>query len=205
MTGTALQADSLDSLGDAGVYALSLFVVGRSLQWRAGAAVIKGAIQGLFGLAVLAEVARKALLGAAPDAPIMAVVAAIAFVALLFLHTSLLCCEPRSVNFFNQRRLLRSRVRHRRLAHEPTRVGRFRTRVVAGQCRRNDGALDRAHILGQRSTRLHVRSDLGMLGIARQRRLNCRQSSTRTEAELELVRLRTATLDWYQCCPSVHP
>jgi cation diffusion facilitator family transporter len=75
---TALQADSLDSLGDAGVYALSLFVVGRSLRWRAGAGVVKGAIQGLFGLAVLAEVVRKALFGATPDAPIMAVAATIA-------------------------------------------------------------------------------------------------------------------------------
>lgn len=78
---TALQADSLDSLGDAGVYALSLYVVGRSLRWRAGAGVVKGAIQGLFGLAVLAEVGRKALLGATPDAPIMAVAASIALVA----------------------------------------------------------------------------------------------------------------------------
>ena len=75
---TALQADSLDSLGDAGVYALSLFVVGRSLQWRAGTAIVKGVIQGLFGIAVLGEVARKAVIGAVPDAPIMAVVAAIA-------------------------------------------------------------------------------------------------------------------------------
>lgn len=78
---TALQADSLDSLGDAGVYALSLFVVGRSLQWRAGTAILKGVIQGLFGIAVLVEVARKAVFGTVPDAPIMAVVAAIAFAA----------------------------------------------------------------------------------------------------------------------------
>jgi len=78
---TALQADSLDSLGDAGVYALSLYVVGRSLRWRAGAGVVKGVIQGLFGLAVLAEVGRKALLEATPDAPIMAVSASIALVA----------------------------------------------------------------------------------------------------------------------------
>ena len=79
---TALQADSLDSLGDAGVYALSLFVVGRSLQLaRRCTAVVKGVIQGLFGIAVLAEVARKAFLGAIPEAPIMAVVAAIAFAA----------------------------------------------------------------------------------------------------------------------------
>ena len=78
---TALQADSLDSLGDAGVYALSLFVVGRSLQWRAGTAVVKGVIQGLFGIAVLVEVARKAVAGTVPDAPLMAVVAAVAFAA----------------------------------------------------------------------------------------------------------------------------
>jgi Co/Zn/Cd efflux system component len=38
-------------------------------------------IQGLFGIAVLVEVARKAVFGAVPDAPIMAVVAAIAFAA----------------------------------------------------------------------------------------------------------------------------
>ena len=75
---TALQADSLDNVGDAGVYALSLFVVGRSMRWRAGAGVVKGGIQGLFGLAVLAEVGRKALLGATPEAPIMVVAASIA-------------------------------------------------------------------------------------------------------------------------------
>ena len=78
---TALQADSLDSLGDASVYGLSLFVVGRSLRWRAGAGMVKGVIQGVFGLAVLAEVGRKAFFGATPDAPIMAVAASIALVA----------------------------------------------------------------------------------------------------------------------------
>ena len=67
--GGALQADSLDSLGDAGVCALSLFVVGR---------VDKGGIRGLFGLAVLAEVGREALLGATRRAPIMVVAASIA-------------------------------------------------------------------------------------------------------------------------------
>lgn len=78
---TALQADSLDSLGDTGVYALSLYVVGRSLRWRGGVGVVKGVIQGMFGLAVLAEVSRKALLGVTLDAPIMAVAASIALVA----------------------------------------------------------------------------------------------------------------------------
>ena len=78
---SALQADSLDSLGDAGVYALSLAVVGGSLRQRNGAAVVKGLLQGLFGLVVLAEVLRRLLTGAEPLAPLMAGAAAIALLA----------------------------------------------------------------------------------------------------------------------------
>ncbi|KFL37879.1 cation transporter [Arenimonas donghaensis] len=78
---SALQADSLDSLGDAGVYALSLAVVGGSLRRRNGAAVAKGLLQGLFGLVVLAEVGRRLLFGAEPLAPLMAGAAAIALLA----------------------------------------------------------------------------------------------------------------------------
>ena len=78
---TALQADSLDGLGDALVYALSLAVVAGSLQQRAGAALVKGMIQCLFGVAVLVEVIRHALFGSEPLAPIMAMAAAVAFVA----------------------------------------------------------------------------------------------------------------------------
>jgi Co/Zn/Cd efflux system component len=95
---TALQADSLDSLGDAGVYALSLYVVGRSLRWRAGAAVVKGVIQGLFGLAVLAEVVRRAMLGEVPAAPIMAVAASIAFAANLACFVLLTRFRDRDIN-----------------------------------------------------------------------------------------------------------
>jgi hypothetical protein len=40
---------------------------------------------------------------------------------------------------------------------------------AAGDLERAFGHLERAHILGQRSTRLHVRSHVGMLGIAWQR------------------------------------
>ena len=78
---SALQADSLDSLGDAGVYALSLAVVGGSLRQRNGAAVLKGLLQGLFGLLVLGEVVRRLLIGAEPLAPLMAGVAVIALLA----------------------------------------------------------------------------------------------------------------------------
>jgi cation diffusion facilitator family transporter len=78
---TALQADSLDSLGDALVYGISLVVIAGSLRARAGSAFIKGLIQAAFGLAVLAEVVHKAIVGAEPLAPIMAMAGAGALVA----------------------------------------------------------------------------------------------------------------------------
>ncbi|WP_449448202.1 cation transporter [Thermomonas brevis] len=52
---SALQADSLDSLGDALVYILSLWVIGGTLRQRTKAVFLKGGIQALFGLAVLVE------------------------------------------------------------------------------------------------------------------------------------------------------
>lgn len=77
---SALQADSLDSLGDALVYALSLWVVGGTLRHRTKAVFLKGGIQALFGVAVLIEVARRAWLGAEPIALMMALAAAVALV-----------------------------------------------------------------------------------------------------------------------------
>ncbi len=40
----SLRADGLDFLGDAANYAVALAVVGLSLQWRAGAALLKGSV-----------------------------------------------------------------------------------------------------------------------------------------------------------------
>jgi len=77
---SALQADSLDSLGDALVYALSLLVVGGTLRQRTKAVFLKGGIQALFGLAVLVEVARRAWFGAEPVAPVMAIAASVALI-----------------------------------------------------------------------------------------------------------------------------
>ena len=77
---SALQADALDAFGDASVYALSLYAVGKSLRWRAGTALLKGVIQGLFGLAVLYEVVRRLQAETVPIAPWMAGVAVIALV-----------------------------------------------------------------------------------------------------------------------------
>jgi len=64
----ALQADALDFLGDAGNYAISLFVVGMPLRYRAMAALAKGTTMGLFGLWVIATVLWHATHGALPSA-----------------------------------------------------------------------------------------------------------------------------------------
>mgnify|MGYP006282773887 FL=1 len=52
---TALLADALDMLGDALIYAFSLFVVSRGALWKARAAAAKGWIMLLFGVAALGQ------------------------------------------------------------------------------------------------------------------------------------------------------
>jgi Co/Zn/Cd efflux system component len=64
----SLQADALDFLGDAANYAISLFVVGMTLRYRAFAALGKGATMGLFGLWVIATVLWHAWHGTLPSA-----------------------------------------------------------------------------------------------------------------------------------------
>jgi hypothetical protein len=49
----ALQADALDSLGDSATYIITLAVLGMSLRWRAGAAMLKGLAMTGFGLRAL--------------------------------------------------------------------------------------------------------------------------------------------------------
>jgi Co/Zn/Cd efflux system component len=78
---SALVADSVDMFGDASVYALSLYALNRGLQWRAGAAVAKGAIILAFGLWILVDAALKLLGGVEPSAPAMGVVGGIALAA----------------------------------------------------------------------------------------------------------------------------
>jgi Co/Zn/Cd efflux system component len=77
----SLLADSLDFLGDAGNYGLSLFVLGMALQWRARASLLKAASMGAFGLWVAATTIQHALAGTLPAAPVMGVVGALAFAA----------------------------------------------------------------------------------------------------------------------------
>jgi Co/Zn/Cd efflux system component len=82
LSGSAsLQADALDFLGDAANYAISLFVVGMGLRYRASAAFAKGATMGLFGLWVLGTAAWHLWHGILPQAATMGVVGATALVA----------------------------------------------------------------------------------------------------------------------------
>src|SRR5262245_43177288 len=64
----SLEADSLDFLGDAGNYAISLFVVGMALRYRAMAALAKGSTMAVFGLWVLGITGWHAWHGTLPQA-----------------------------------------------------------------------------------------------------------------------------------------
>lgn len=68
---TALMADSIDMAGDASVYALSLYALGRSDRWKAGAALAKGGFILLFGVVILGEAAVKASAGTPPAGDLM--------------------------------------------------------------------------------------------------------------------------------------
>jgi Co/Zn/Cd efflux system component len=65
---TSLMADSLDSLGDALVYAASLYVLAKSDQWRNGAAMLKGLIMLGFGIAVAVALVGRILSPVVPVA-----------------------------------------------------------------------------------------------------------------------------------------
>ena len=75
----SLQADALDFFGDAANYAISLFVVGMALRYRAMAALVKGTTMGLFGLWIVGTVVWHALHGTLPNPLTMG---AVGFVAL---------------------------------------------------------------------------------------------------------------------------
>ncbi|WP_016745013.1 cation transporter [Rhizorhabdus wittichii] len=77
----ALRADALDFLGDSANYAISLGVAGLALQWRARAALLKGASLFLLGLWVLGSTVWMALTGTLPRAETMGIVGGIALVA----------------------------------------------------------------------------------------------------------------------------
>lgn len=78
---TALLADSLDMLGDATVYAFSLYVINKSMKWKASAALLKGVLITVFGLYVFGEAIYKAMSDVVPMAKTMGVVGLVALAA----------------------------------------------------------------------------------------------------------------------------
>jgi cation diffusion facilitator family transporter len=91
---TALLADSLDMLGDSLVYGFSLYVLWRSAEWKAIAAVAKGIVMALFGIGVLIEAIYKITAGVTPVAETMGIIGLLVLIGngicflLLFRHRS---------------------------------------------------------------------------------------------------------------------
>ncbi len=77
----ALQADALDFLGDSATYAMTLIVLGMSLRWRAGAAMIKGLAMGGFGIWVIATMVYHMTRGTLPDFAVMGGIGTLALFA----------------------------------------------------------------------------------------------------------------------------
>ena len=77
----SLLADSVDFLGDAANYGVSLFVLGMALKWRARASLLKGGCMAAFGIWILGVTAHNAFAGTVPDAPVMGAVSVLALAA----------------------------------------------------------------------------------------------------------------------------
>ncbi len=77
----ALKADALDFLADTATYAISLFVIGMPLVWRARAALFKGLSLGAMGIWVLGSTAYHVAVLGVPQATIMGAVGLLALAA----------------------------------------------------------------------------------------------------------------------------
>ena len=77
----ALLADSLDFLGDAGNYAISLFVVGMALSARSRASLFKALTMAVFGMWVIGVAAFNVYTGVTPHAYTMGIVGISALLA----------------------------------------------------------------------------------------------------------------------------
>jgi len=77
----ALQADAVDFLGDTANYAISLFVLGMALRYRATAALIKGVSMGGLGLIVLGTIVWHLVHATLPEPVTMSAVGFAALVA----------------------------------------------------------------------------------------------------------------------------
>lgn len=82
---SALLADGLDMLGDAAVYAVSLYALSRGVDWELRVALLKAVVMGCLGGLVLAHVVSQAIGQVPPQVETMGVV------GLLALGVNLLC------------------------------------------------------------------------------------------------------------------
>lgn len=77
----SLLADAVDFLGDAGNYALSLFVLGFAAVWRSRTAFIKGVTMGAYGVFVLGNAAWAVSSDVLPESATMGMIGMLALAA----------------------------------------------------------------------------------------------------------------------------
>ena len=82
---SGLMADSLDMLADAMVYMVSLYAVGKAIQYKAKAALFNGCLQLLLAALILIGVAVRLVVGSEPQTGIMF------WISLLALAVNLFC------------------------------------------------------------------------------------------------------------------
>ena len=78
---TALKADALDFLGDTATYAITLLVIGKSLELRAKAALLKGLSLGAMALFVLGFTLYRVIIVGQPEPITMGAIGLLAFAA----------------------------------------------------------------------------------------------------------------------------
>jgi len=78
---TALMADAVDMLGDALVYAVSLYALARSDRWKAGAALFKGLFILALGVGVVVNVIARLQSGVPPSSTLMLLFGGLALAA----------------------------------------------------------------------------------------------------------------------------
>ncbi|MCV0384640.1 MAG: cation transporter [Erythrobacter sp.] len=78
---TALMADASDMLGDAIVYAVSIYAISRSDRWKAGAAVLKGVTILVLGVGIAINVVARIESGVPPSSTLMLAFGGLALIA----------------------------------------------------------------------------------------------------------------------------
>jgi Co/Zn/Cd efflux system component len=84
---TGLIADSIDMLADASVYAIGLYVIGKSIRHKAKAALLSGWVEAVMGLMIVMDIARRAVLGSEPMSEFMMAVGMAALLANVYCLT----------------------------------------------------------------------------------------------------------------------